>query len=84
MRKLKMEKKFNKNVAKVYTIITGGLYPDPDTDATWVLDEFKELYEEPANLARDLRDKMDEIFDECDTVEDCKEALESYFYDIWA
>ena len=79
-----MDKKLNKNVTKVYTIITGGLYPDPDTDATWVLDEFKELYEEPANLARDLRDKMDEIFDECDTVEDCKEALEAYFYNIWA
>ena len=41
-----MDKKLNKNVAKVYTVITGGLYPDPDTDSSWILDEFNELYGE--------------------------------------
>ena len=71
-----MDKKINKNVTKVYTVITGGLYPDPDTDSSWILDEFNELYGVPA--------KLDEIFDECDSVEDCKDALETYFYDLWA
>ena len=79
-----MENKMMKNVSKVYTVITGGIYSDADTSAAWVLDEFNELYGEPAKLARDLRDKLDEIFDECDTVDDCKDALESYFYDLWA
>ena len=79
-----MDKKLNKNVTKIYTVITGGLYPDPDTDSSWILDEFNELYGVPAKLARDLRDKLDEIFDECDSVEDCKDALDAYFYDLWA
>ena len=32
-----MDKKLNKNVTKVYTVITGGLYPDPDTDSSGFL-----------------------------------------------
>lgn len=79
-----MEKKIEKNVSKVYSIITGGIYTDADTNAAWVIDEFNDLYGEPAKLAYDLRDKVDELFDQCDTVDDCKDVLENYFYDIWA
>lgn len=66
-------------VSRVYSIITDGAYNDWTDNVTDVIDEFNFLYGDIANLAYDLEDKLDEVFSECETVQDCVEALRQYF-----
>lgn len=66
-------------VSKVYSKITDGFYDEIEIPAEDVIGEYMTCYGNAAELALELEDKLDEIFENCDTVEDCKEALMEYF-----
>ena len=70
---------FRSEVAKVYNRITDGAFSDMETPAEDILDEFEFCYGRLAKDAADLEDKLDELFKDCQTVDDCKEALGDYF-----
>lgn len=67
------------NVGMVYSTITDGAFNDVNDDPSDVIEEFKFRYGNIANLAYDLEDRIEEIFDECVTKEDFIEALKQYF-----
>lgn len=66
-------------VSKVYSVITDGAFTDWTDSSSDVLDEFQFLYGNIANLANDLEDNIEEVFADCETVQDCVEALRKYF-----
>lgn len=70
---------FSQEVAKVYKVITDGAFEDMETPAEYILDEFKFCYGNIANDAMELEDKLDRVFEDCKTVDDCKAALADYF-----
>lgn len=67
------------NVSKVYSAITDGVFNDITDSAEDVINEFKFCYKNIAELAFDLEDKFDEIFEDCETKDDFKNALNNYF-----
>lgn len=66
-------------VAKVYSKITDGFYEDIEQPAEDVIEEYMTCYGNAAELALELEDRLDDVLQNCDTVEDCKEVLREYF-----
>ena len=70
---------FSEEVSKVYDVITDGIYDSMEVSAEDVLQEFDFCYGNIARMAIELEEKMDVVFANCKTVEDCKDAIIEYF-----
>lgn len=68
---------------EVYDYITDGSFTDDDDSQEDIKKEFDYLYGDIARKAQDLRDEIDIVFDDCETVSDCKDAISDYFADFW-
>ena len=66
-------------VPTVYSAVTGGVLSKCLYDAEFVLDYFREKYENKADAVNYLEDDWDLITAECKTNEDYKKAVFEYF-----
>lgn len=71
-------------IGEVYNTVTDGIYKNAEDPADAVIEEFNSRYGDLGKLAYELQDKLDELFSDCATIDDCKDVLEDYFcwYDM--
>jgi len=66
-------------IGKLISIMTDGIYYKIEDGEENIVREFRFRYADIAELALNLEDVLDELFENCTTVGDCKEKLEEYF-----
>ncbi len=66
-------------IGKLISIMTDGIYYKIEDGEENIVREFRFRYADIAELALNLEDVLDELFESCKTVGDCKEKLEEYF-----
>lgn len=66
-------------IGKLISIMTDGICNKLEDGEENIVREFRFRYGDIAELALNLENVLSELFENCVTVEDCKERLEEYF-----